>query len=150
MLVAVFAAGMFVLARLFWGRLGRGLGAIEEVFPFLACVPLLSRMLGSCHLVDVVASHGLSLHFLSGLSVSHLFIDFQLPKCSSPSEPVSIGVLASWPCFFGAGVVGSRARGFVSAFGVGVSSRPCTFVVFLGWFMSSTLFPTWLFLHSVT
>ena len=43
--------------------------AIEEVFPFWANVPLLSRMLVSCHLVDVVASHGLSLHFLSGLSV---------------------------------------------------------------------------------
>ena len=85
--------------------------AIEEVFSFLACVPLLSRMLGSCHLVD---AHGLSLHFLSGLSVSHLFIGFQLPSvCSSPSEPVSIGVLASWPCFWG---LGSRARGFVSRF----------------------------------
>ena len=65
-------------------QLGRSIhvrSAIEEVFPFLACVPLLSRMLGSCHLIDVVASRGLSLHFLSGLSVSHLFIDFQLPKC---------------------------------------------------------------------
>ena len=53
-------------------QLGRSVhvrSAIEEIFPFLACVPLLSRMLGSCHLVDEVASHGLCLHFLSGLSV---------------------------------------------------------------------------------
>ena len=34
--------------------------AIEEVFRFGQCVPLFSRMLGSCHLVAVVASLGLS------------------------------------------------------------------------------------------
>ena len=53
---------------------------------------------------------------------------------------------ASWLRF----LWGLRARGLSLAFGVGVSSRPCTFVGCLGWFMSSTLIPTWLFLHSVT
>ena len=177
MLGAVYAAGMSVLARLFWGRLGRGLGIPQTIagcrprgrglvvscvvsfssvglwlrpvqeccmgcFGAIVCFSfsrvcwrprwalwlvhlvlawsvvgrsgtLLGRLLllqhsvgqvnlcqirncgsfpvfgmrasalllGSCHLVDVVSSHGLSLHFFSGLSVSHLFIDFQLPKC---------------------------------------------------------------------
>ena len=32
--------------------------AFEEVFSFLACVPLFLRTLGSCHPAAVVASHG--------------------------------------------------------------------------------------------